>query len=179
VSAHPPMDTGEHGELHSHVHLEQTGRHAHVHRHGNGTEHSHMHVHEGDPAEPGPLVKQVPEDRMTLGWALEAVELVDAHLDSSASGDYRAQPLAQRWARVTKVCEEAGEVWQALSKVTGENPRKGTCASEEDLLGELGDTVSAALCAIQHLTKDREATWQVVAQALMKAARRASGGVPR
>lgn len=114
--------------------------------------------------------------RMTLARALDAVELVDAHLDSSASGDYRRQPLAQRWARVTKVCEEAGEVWQALSKMTGENPRKGACATEEDLLGELGDTVSAALCAIQHLTKDSEATWQVVTEALAKAARRAGEG---
>ena len=106
---------------------------------------------------------------MTLAEALAAVGLVDAHLDSAVSPEYAAQPLAHRWARVTKVCEEAGEVWQALSMATGENPRKGVCATEDDLLGELGDTVSAAMCAIQHITKDTGRTWAVVSAALEKA----------
>lgn len=103
---------------------------------------------------------------------LEDVEIVDAHIDAATAPDYRAQPLALHWARVTKVCEEAGEVWAALSKWTGENPRKGACGTREDLLGELGDTVSAALCAIQHLTKDKAETWAVVSTALAKARRR-------
>lgn len=107
--------------------------------------------------------------QLTLEDMLAIVELVDAYLDSSASPDYRAQPLAQDWARYTKVCEEAGEVWKELSRLTGENPRKGFCGSEEELLGELGDTVSAGLCAIQHATKDKNRTWAVVAAALLKA----------
>jgi NTP pyrophosphatase (non-canonical NTP hydrolase) len=106
---------------------------------------------------------------MTLGELLEAVEKVDAHIDSATAAEYRAQPLAAHWARVTKVCEEAGEVWSALSKYTGENPRKGVCGTEEELLGELGDTLSAAICAIQHLTKDTDRTWAVVSAALAKA----------
>ena len=108
-------------------------------------------------------------DHLTLDELLEAVELVDAHLDSAVSPEYVAQPLAHRWARVTKVCEEAGEVWQALSKATGENPRKGVCGTEAELLGELGDTASAAICAIQHITKDTDTTWAVVSDALIKA----------
>jgi NTP pyrophosphatase (non-canonical NTP hydrolase) len=111
-------------------------------------------------------------EHLTVDELLEAVEIVDAHLDSATSPDYLAQPLARRWARVTKVCEEAGEVWKALSKLTGENPRKGVCGTEAELLGELGDTASAAICAIQHLTKDTDATWAVVSAALLKARRR-------
>jgi hypothetical protein len=101
--------------------------------------------------------------------ALAIIELVDAYLDSSASGDYREQPLAQDWARITKVCEEAGEVWKEWSRYTGENPRKGLCGSEAELLGELADTAAAAMLAIQHVTKDRARTWAVVAAALLKA----------
>jgi hypothetical protein len=96
------------------------------------------------------------------------VEMFDAFLDSSASPDYLAQPLAQDWVRVTKVCEEAGEVWKEQSRRTGENFRKGCCGSDEELLAELADTVSAGLCAIQHVTKDKARTWDVVAAALLK-----------
>jgi len=111
---------------------------------------------------------------MTLAELLDAVEAVDAHIDASTGPDYLAQPLARDWARVTKVCEEAGEVWAALSKYTGENPRKGVCGTLDELLGELGDTASAAICAIQHLTKDTGQTWEVVSAALGKAVRRIS-----
>jgi NTP pyrophosphatase (non-canonical NTP hydrolase) len=113
-------------------------------------------------------------DHLTLAELMEAVEIVDAHIDSATAPEYRAQPLALDWARVTKVCEEAGEVWRALSKLTGENPRKGVCGTRDELLGELADTASAALCAIQHLTKDTDQTWTVLSAALQKARRRVS-----
>lgn len=109
---------------------------------------------------------------LPLGELLEAVKIIDAHIDANTGTDYLAQPLALTWARVTKVCEEAGEVWAALSKLTGENPRKGVCGTEDELLGELGDTVSAGLCAIQHVTKNPAVTWAVVSAALIKARRR-------
>jgi NTP pyrophosphatase (non-canonical NTP hydrolase) len=111
-------------------------------------------------------------DQLTVTELLEAVEFVNASIDASAAPAYQAQPLAQRWARVTKVCEESGEVWRAFSKLTGENPRKGVCGTWEELLGELGDCVSAALCAIQHETQDTKATWAIVSAALLKAANR-------
>jgi NTP pyrophosphatase (non-canonical NTP hydrolase) len=114
---------------------------------------------------------------MTLPDLLDAVEIVDAHLDANTAPGYLAQPLAADWARVTKVCEEAGEVWAALSKYTGENPRKGVCGTLDDLLGELGDTVSAGICAIQHLTKDTDRTWEVVSAALAKARGRVEAAV--
>jgi hypothetical protein len=57
----------------------------------------------------------------------------------------------QMWRRVTKVCEESGEVWRALSGYVAENPRKGQTHTLDDLRGELLDTASAALCAWAHL----------------------------
>jgi NTP pyrophosphatase (non-canonical NTP hydrolase) len=106
---------------------------------------------------------------MTVDDMLEIVEIVDAHIDARQPDRYQAQPLAQDWSRVTKVCEEAGEVWRALSNLTGENPRKGVCGTQDELTGELGDTVVAALCAIQHITKDRQRTAAILHDALAKA----------
>jgi NTP pyrophosphatase (non-canonical NTP hydrolase) len=117
-------------------------------------------------------------DEMTLDGLLMAVEIVNGHLDSAVGSAYQDQPLAHTWARVTKVCEEAGEVWRALSKLTGENPRKGVCGTRDELLGELGDTVSAGLCAIQHLTDDTSETWAVVSAALVKACQRVDDHAP-
>ena len=78
--------------------------------------------------------------------------------------------LQRSWRKIAITqYKKAGEVWRALSMCTGENPRKGVCATEDDLLGELGDTVSAAMCAIQHITKDTGQTWEVVSAALEKA----------
>jgi hypothetical protein len=106
---------------------------------------------------------------LTRGELLEITEVVDAHLDAAAPPEYRDNPLANRWRRVTKVCEESGEVWRALSGLTGENPRKGVCAAEEDLLGEMGDAVSALVCGIQSVTKNTDKTWAVVSAAFLKA----------
>ena len=112
-------------------------------------------------------------EHLALEDLLEVIRAVDAHLDSATAPDYLEQPLAAHWARVTKVCEEAGEVWRALSRLTGENPRRGACGTLDELYEELGDTVSAAMCAIQHLTKDTDATWAVISAALIKARNRA------
>jgi hypothetical protein len=110
--------------------------------------------------------------RWGLDELLKAVEIIDAHLDSSANPEYQAQPLAQDWARGTKACEEAGEIWKALSAMTGENPRKGVCGTEDELFEEMGDTISAAFCGIQHFTKNIDRTWACVAAAFLKACRR-------
>lgn len=94
-------------------------------------------------------------EHLTLAELLGAVEVIDAHIDASAGPGYRGQPLALRWARVTKCCEEAGELWDAWYQ--------GTL---DEALGEAGDVISAALCAIQHLTKDTSATWAVISAAV-------------
>lgn len=85
----------------------------------------------------------------------DAVRFVDEWLDREVSGSYREQPLAQDWARVAKVAEEAGEAVAELILLTGQNPRKGKDDGARDrLLNELADTAMAAVYAIQHFTKD-------------------------
>lgn len=87
------------------------------------------------------------------------VERVDAELDARVSQKYKDQPLAQHWARVSKVVEECGEAINELIVLTGQNPRK---PADPDaitrLLEELADTAMTPIYAIQHFTKDIEMT---------------------
>lgn len=61
-------------------------------------------------------------------------------------------PEAHLWRRVTKVGAEAGEVFDAMSGYTGENPRKGQTHTINDVIEELLDTAVAALGAVEHIT---------------------------
>ncbi len=60
-------------------------------------------------------------------------------------------PEALTWIRVTKVAEEAGEVVDAMNGATGANPRKGVCATMDNVRVELLDVALTALCAVEHL----------------------------
>lgn len=82
---------------------------------------------------------------------------MDQWLDNKVGLQYEGQPLAQDWARIAKVGEEAGEAIQAFIGVTGQNPRKGAEGTMNDVLNELADTLFTCLLAIQHFTK---ADWQ-------------------
>ena len=88
---------------------------------------------------------------------------MDEHLDRDAAAVYIEQPLAQDWARVAKVVEEAGEAIDALIGFTGQNPRKGTYGTKEQLLGELADVALTGIYAIQHFTKDIDETLRLIA----------------
>lgn len=96
------------------------------------------------------------------------LSMLDTWLDSEVSPDYQAQPLAQDWARVTKVGEELGEAIGELIAWTGQNPRKG--AGDADartrLLDELADVVWTGALAIQHFTKDTDATDRILVRRL-------------
>lgn len=81
-------------------------------------------------------------------------EWMDNYLDENAPDAYKEQPLAQDWARVTKVSEECGEAVDALIGYTGQNPRKGYYGDLNDLLTELFDVALTAIYAAQHFTKD-------------------------
>jgi NTP pyrophosphatase (non-canonical NTP hydrolase) len=70
-------------------------------------------------------------------------------LDSTYPADL--DPEAHMRRRVTKVCEEAGEVHEAVGALWGENPRKPR-GSLDDVIKELADCAGAALGAIEHLT---------------------------
>lgn len=96
----------------------------------------------------------------SIDW--QAVRDIDEWLDSEAGPDYHAQPLAQDWARVGKVAEEAGEAVKALIGVTAQNPRKGVTHVQGDLLDELADAALASILAIQHFTKDSTSTRDIL-----------------
>ena len=120
------------------------------------------------------LMPYVPEGEITLERLLAIIHIVDRWLDSEVAPGYQAQPLAQDWARVAKAAEEVGEAIDALIGFTGQNPRKGTYGSLDDLLKELGDVAVTGMFAIQHFTKDTAWTASVVMAAMEKAAKRAA-----
>lgn len=83
------------------------------------------------------------------------VEDIDNILDENVGHLYKDQPLAQDWARVSKVIEELGEAIAELILWTGQNPRKGTdLMAYNRMLAELADTAMTGVYAIQHFTKD-------------------------
>lgn len=56
--------------------------------------------------------------------------------------------------RILKLSEEVGEVAQAVVGATGQNPRKGTTHTWEDVRSELCDVAVTALVALRTLTPD-------------------------
>lgn len=100
---------------------------------------------------------------MITARSLELISGIDKWLDDAVADVYKDQPLAQDWARVAKIGEELGEAINELILYTGQNPRKGQRDSAYgNLLNELADTVCTAILAIQHFTKNQEATRQIL-----------------
>ncbi|WP_018570535.1 MazG-like family protein [Streptomyces sp. PsTaAH-124] len=58
--------------------------------------------------------------------------------------------------RLLKLSEEVGEAAQAVIGATGQNPRKGTTHTWQDVEAELCDVVITALVALRTLTPDAE-----------------------
>lgn len=87
---------------------------------------------------------------------------IDNWLDAKVTDEYKYQPLAQDWARISKMAEEIGEAIQAFIGYTGQNPRKGKINDLADVLAELADTVLTGVFAIQHFTKDADQTLQII-----------------
>ncbi|MGI5041504.1 MazG-like family protein [Streptomyces sp. JAC128] len=56
--------------------------------------------------------------------------------------------------RLLKLTEESGEVAQAWIGTTGQNPRKGTTHSVEDVADELCDVIVTAAVALASLVDD-------------------------
>jgi hypothetical protein len=115
----------------------------------------------------------------TIEW--QSVAMIDSWLDRAVGGWYMDQPLAQDWARLSKIGEELSEaleempafmtaqdmrrlneITKALGKAiqdhigaTGQNPRKGTdLQGYNKMLDEIADVVITGILAIQHFTKD-------------------------
>jgi NTP pyrophosphatase (non-canonical NTP hydrolase) len=71
-----------------------------------------------------------------------------AWLDTHRAHDDREGLLL----RMLKLSEEVGEVAQAVIGATGQNPRKGTTHTWQDVEAELCDVVITALVALRTLT---------------------------
>lgn len=80
-------------------------------------------------------------------------------LDATYPPDLDPEAWVRR--RVTKVCEEAGEVHAAVGAYYGENPRK-PLGTIDDVITELADCAGAALGAIEHLTGHRGLSLDIV-----------------
>ncbi|MET8689593.1 MazG-like family protein [Streptomyces sp. NPDC004732] len=66
----------------------------------------------------------------------------------------RQPPQEALLLRMLKLSEEVGEVAQAVIGATGQNPRKGTTHSWDDVQGELCDVIVTAMVALRTLTPD-------------------------
>jgi hypothetical protein len=121
-----------------------------------------------------PMIKEPEADKeLKTMISQEIVQAVDYILDDKVSQIYKDQPLAQDWARVTKIGEELGEAIQELILFTGQNPRKSIDSKAYDrLLAELADTAMTGIYAIQHFTKDIRKTTQIMDAAQYKHAER-------
>ncbi|MFD7130191.1 MazG-like family protein [Streptomyces sp. NPDC059894] len=99
------------------------------------------------PPPPPPAPAPSPTSPTDL-WA--TVDALWAWLDAD-------QPIAGREGlllRMLKLSEEVGEAAQAVIGATGQNPRKGTSHTWEDVEAELCDVVITALVALRTLTPD-------------------------
>lgn len=81
------------------------------------------------------------------------IAALSAWIDGSPENQAR-DPEAATWGRLAKVAEECGEVISAYIGVTGQNPRKGTVGTMEDVRKELLDVALTALCAVEHLDRN-------------------------
>ncbi|MEW2291413.1 MazG-like family protein [Streptomyces sp. NPDC006743] len=81
-------------------------------------------------------------------WA--TIDALWAWLDGHRAHDSRETLLL----RMLKLSEEVGEAAQAVIGATGQNPRKGTTHTWQDVEAELCDVVITAMVALRTLTPD-------------------------
>ncbi|WP_030379650.1 MULTISPECIES: MazG-like family protein [unclassified Streptomyces] len=77
--------------------------------------------------------------------------------------------------RMLKLSEEVGEVAEAVIGALGQNPRKGTTHTWEDVHAELCDVALTALIALRTLTPDARETFE---SHVTKVTRRSLGPPP-
>ena len=109
----------------------------------------------------------------SIDW--QAVRDIDEWLDRGAGPEYQTQPLAQDWARLSKVIEELGEAIQAFIGYTGQNPRKGVTHTLSEVEDEVADVIITGILCLQHITKDTWTTQDIIRQKIAKIEKR----VPR
>ncbi|UYQ61803.1 MazG-like family protein [Streptomyces peucetius] len=92
-------------------------------------------------------------ERTDQSW--ESVERLHAWLRESNT----YPPEQEVLLRVLKLSEEVGEVAQAVIGAKGQNPRKGTTHSWQDVESELCDVIITAMVALRTLTPDAAGTF--------------------
>ena len=97
------------------------------------------------PRRPATAAPAVAQDPQVCLW--EHVARLVAWLDAANGRGPHETAI-----RIIKIAEEAGEAASAYIGVTGQNPRKGTTATADDLSAELCDVVLAALAALVTIT---------------------------
>lgn len=107
-----------------------------------------------------------------LAQILIELAQVDAWLDDAVSPAYKAQPLAQDWARLSKVGEKLGEAIDAFILHTGQNPRKPQEDCMDEVLGELADVALTAILCMLHFTKDESKAGAVLVDKVQAIGRR-------
>ncbi|MEU9209997.1 MazG-like family protein [Streptomyces sp. NPDC048415] len=80
----------------------------------------------------------------------DSIDRLHAWLDAHRAHDGQEGLLL----RMLKLSEEVGEVAQAVIGATGQNPRKGTTHTWDDVQSELCDVVITALVALRTLAPD-------------------------
>ncbi|MEV5976003.1 MazG-like family protein [Streptomyces sp. NPDC052114] len=78
--------------------------------------------------------------------------------------------------RMLKLSEEVGEVAQAVIGATGQNPRKGTTHTWDDVRAELCDVIVTAMVALRTLTPEAR---DVFAEHLRRVGARSDIEVPK
>jgi len=96
----------------------------------------------------------------SIDW--QAIANIDRWLDSAVADEYKGQPLAQDWARLSKIGEEYGEAVNAFIGLTGQNPRKGVYATAANVHNELADVVFTAILCMQHLIGDTQSVKDIL-----------------
>ncbi|MGY5766684.1 MazG-like family protein [Brachybacterium sp. DNPG3] len=131
---------------------------------GSGTGHA---TADGAWRENGVMDSSIPDiqDRVSDGIA-RLSEWIDA-------GNAHRDPEAATWARIAKITEEAGEVVAAHIGATGQNPRKGTTHTPEDVQEELIDVAVTALAALEHLRGHDRRSIALLEDKLVRTLRRA------
>lgn len=100
---------------------------------------------------------------------MDSIVYIDKWLDDNVNPNYTE--LAQHWARVTKTSEEIGETISELIAWTGQNLRKNNQYDPEAfvrMLDEMADVAITAILGIQHFTKERHNTMNIVSSRLKR-----------
>jgi hypothetical protein len=108
-----------------------------------------------DPDRPVPYAL-TPRARAALHGTAPAPATLWRHVATLVAWLDAAHPRTEHEiaCRVMKLAEETGEAVAAYIGMTGQNPRKGICATRDDLASELCDVIVTALVALATIAGD-------------------------